>query len=278
MADGRMLKRAVSQSRRLSNLKNDSHRLLYTWLIPFLDVEGRYFASPDVIKGSIVPRLKHFNEKNIQEALGDMADNELILLYQYDGEQYLQLRKFNDHQYLNKAREADSKIPPYSEDLQLQINSRVNPDDSTEVKLREVKRREVKDVHPTPDATLLFEEFWKAYPKRVNRKEALYRWKKAKLPPIEIILKKISEQKNTDEWQKDDGKYIPHPSTWINKERWLDEIDVGIIKKENTETFICCECNRKLPIIQRWGKIGSNSTCKDCAFTQQKIKEEEARE
>ncbi|MFA6989987.1 MAG: hypothetical protein WC197_07955, partial [Candidatus Gastranaerophilaceae bacterium] len=69
-----------------------------------------------------------------------------------------------------------------------------------------------------------FDIFWKAYPRKVNKREAAEKWNKAKLPEMDVILKAIEVQKNTDGWKKEDGKYIPHPSTWINKERWNDEI------------------------------------------------------
>ena len=112
MADGRMLKRAVSTSRRLADLKTDSARLLYTWIIPHLDIEGRFYADPAMVKGSVVPRIKSFTEAKIEECLADMAAVGLITLYTVDSDRYLQLRKFKDHQNLRTNKEAKSIIPP----------------------------------------------------------------------------------------------------------------------------------------------------------------------
>ena len=67
-----------------------------------------------------------------------------------------------------------------------------------------------------------FEIFWNAYPKKVNRKEAITAFKKVKIS-LDIIIAAIENQKNSDQWKKDKGKFIPYPSTWLNKERWLDE-------------------------------------------------------
>ena len=50
-------------------------------------------------------------------------------------------------------------------------------------------------------------------------------------PDIDKVLKSLSLLENSDEWTKDDGKYIPHPSTWLNQRRWEDEV-VG--KKVNS--------------------------------------------
>jgi len=143
MAEGRMLKKAISKSRRLAALQTDSARMLYTWIIPHLDIEGRFFADPSIIKGSVVPRLKAFSEEKITECLSDMASVELITLYTVDNDQYFHLRKFEDHQSLRENREAKSTIPPPSLPDNSRITPGVLPDNSgitpAQVKLREVK-------------------------------------------------------------------------------------------------------------------------------------------
>ena len=74
-----------------------------------------------------------------------------------------------------------------------------------------------------------FDVFWKNYPKKAGKGQAKKTWlklkKSKKLPEIDILLKAIEIQKNSQGWLKDDGQYIPHPSTWLNGERWEDEID-----------------------------------------------------
>jgi hypothetical protein len=148
MADGRMLKRAISTSRRLADLKTDSARMLYTWIIPHLDIEGRFYADPAMVKGSVVPRIKSFTEAKIGECLSDMAAVGLIYLYKIDGDNYLHLRKFEDHQNLRPGKEAKSIIPspPISDNSG--PTPAVLPDNSgptpAEDKIREDKIREDK--------------------------------------------------------------------------------------------------------------------------------------
>jgi len=140
MAEGRMLKRNISISKRLPQLKTDSARMLWTWIIPFLDVEGRYYASPDLVKSNVVPRVKTFNEENISEYLQDMAKVGLITLYEVDNEAYLQYRKFEEFQSLRKDHEGKPlPAPPKSSGPttdQLQTNYRPT---TAEVKLSKVK-------------------------------------------------------------------------------------------------------------------------------------------
>jgi hypothetical protein len=42
-------------------------------------------------------------------------------------------------------------------------------------------------------------------------------------PPIEQILAVIEKLKQSEQWIRDNGQYIPHPSTWLNQGRWTDE-------------------------------------------------------
>jgi len=37
------------------------------------------------------------------------------------------------------------------------------------------------------------------------------------------ILKAIAVQRQSEQWQRDRGQYIPHPATWLHQRRWEDE-------------------------------------------------------
>lgn len=69
-----------------------------------------------------------------------------------------------------------------------------------------------------------FSLFWKIYKKRVGRKEALKAWEKIKPELYDNILIALGEHNKQESWAKEDGQFIPHPATWLNKERWNDEI------------------------------------------------------
>jgi len=117
MADGRMLKKAIADSEKLG-LCSDKARVLYLMMLPHLDVKGRLYANPKIIKGQYATMLG-YSEKTIQRCLeelhnvrGEESNNEgLIMLYQSNGKQYLQYTRFEDFQLLNPDREAESKIP-----------------------------------------------------------------------------------------------------------------------------------------------------------------------
>ena len=64
--------------------------------------------------------------------------------------------------------------------------------------------------------------FWNNYPKKVGKGKAEAAWKKHK-PNIDDVLKTLDWQKESKEWFKENGAFIPHPTTYINGKRWLDE-------------------------------------------------------
>ncbi len=70
-----------------------------------------------------------------------------------------------------------------------------------------------------------FEVFWKAYPKRKSKGQAEKAF--AKVNPDEqllaTMLATIERAKKSVDWQKDDGKFIPYPATWLNAKGWEDE-------------------------------------------------------
>jgi len=110
MAEGRMLKKRISKSRKFAELKNDKSKILYLMMLPHLDVEGRLEAEPDIIKADIIPLFK-WPVKTIKNCLLELSKVGLIVLYKVDGEQYLEFTNFDKFQILRKDRESGSKIP-----------------------------------------------------------------------------------------------------------------------------------------------------------------------
>lgn len=70
-----------------------------------------------------------------------------------------------------------------------------------------------------------FDRFWAAYPRKTAKPDAIRAF--GKIKPDEALLgtmlAAIERQKQTAQWQEDGGRFIPHPSTWLNGHRWEDE-------------------------------------------------------
>jgi len=68
-----------------------------------------------------------------------------------------------------------------------------------------------------------FNIFWKQYPRKVAKPNALKAWNKIK--PDEELLKKILAAINSQGLSGREIQFVPHPASWLNAERWNDEIN-----------------------------------------------------
>jgi len=78
----------------------------------------------------------------------------------------------------------------------------------------------------TPHPLEGFEQFWKLYPKKKGRKDAAKAWVKLK-PSEELqqtLITALGSHCVSDDWTKDGGRYVPNGATWLNGERWTDEL------------------------------------------------------
>ena len=69
-----------------------------------------------------------------------------------------------------------------------------------------------------------FEVFWQHYPRRVGKLAAQRSFERTKVTDelLGEMLTALAWQKEQDQWRRG---YIPHPTTWLNQGRWLDEPD-----------------------------------------------------
>lgn len=72
-----------------------------------------------------------------------------------------------------------------------------------------------------------FDEFWQAYPVKVAKKKTKAIWQRRKLDELaDTIIANVQARKAHDpQW---DRGFIPHPSTFLNGDRWEDEITQSV--------------------------------------------------
>lgn len=81
--------------------------------------------------------------------------------------------------------------------------------------------------------TLAFESFWKIYPKRVGKGEALKAWKSKNCESkAEFIITAVEHQMAY--LMREGGQYTPLPATWLNQKRWDDEPPQPSLLSEKT--------------------------------------------
>jgi len=78
---------------------------------------------------------------------------------------------------------------------------------------------------PTDTYSKSFDAFWAEYPKKKAKGDAWKAWKAIKgAVSLEVLIQAIRTQKEFEEqWQKDDGQFIPFPATWLRSRSWENE-------------------------------------------------------
>lgn len=70
-----------------------------------------------------------------------------------------------------------------------------------------------------------FLRFWQAYPRKIGKGAAWRSWQRID-PDNDTqikIFRALTEQIPSAQWTKEQGRFVPHPATWLNQSRWEDE-------------------------------------------------------
>lgn len=80
-------------------------------------------------------------------------------------------------------------------------------------------------IVPKGDGDDLFDIFWLNYPKKIGKQAARKAWNKIRSPKeaLEKMKTVLPRQKASEQWNKDNGQFIPNPATYLNQGRWEDE-------------------------------------------------------
>lgn len=81
-----------------------------------------------------------------------------------------------------------------------------------------------------------FELFWRAYPRRVGKLAAKKAFEKLSATEQAEVIEHLKDRVRDVQWTKAGGQFIPHPTTFLNQGRWMDEY-------ETTETVQAAPVN-----------------------------------
>ena len=102
-----------------------------------------------------------------------------------------------------------------------------------------------KKTSSSKKSTAGFDEFWLAYPNKSAKANAEKAF--ARINPnqdlLSTILSSLASAKQSRDWVKDGGQYIPHAATWLNGARWTDEYapySGGRYSKVDDDVFAGC--------------------------------------
>lgn len=135
---------------------------------------------------------------------------------------YLQeLEKYGDIRWVNNSPTTIVELIKYDywQRIGRQTDSKrtVNGHQTDTNKKGKKEKKEKNSIY-----TLDFDEFWRHYPRKIAKRKVFSIWKRRGLSKyLPEMLEFIDKAIKTKQWL--DG-YIPHPTTFLNGDRWEDDL------------------------------------------------------
>lgn len=210
----------------LFNLERETKlpcRVAFAGLWTLADREGRFRWIPQQLKLGCLP----YDDIDFSRVLDALASRGFIVKYRVDDQDFGCIPGWNKHQVINN-RESQSSLPEPNGINTLTREVRVDDACPTplehaqaERKGRERKGKEGKILMPEFLAEG-FENFWRAYDKKIDRFECERIW--SRLSPSADLIAKIYISASRYRASTPDKKFRKDPSTWLNGRCWENEI------------------------------------------------------
>lgn len=210
----------------------DQTRLVWITMLAMADNQGRVWASiPGLANRSRVPveaanrAVARFLEP---DQYSRTTDHDGRRIEPIDGgwrllnhDKYRRIRdqeaiKASKRRYINERRARERAVLKSSTFSTVDQN-RINAEADTEAVLN--------PPHPPADAVGRFRVFWDQYPnshRKVAEEQCLARWMADGCADVfQQVMDGLGAWKESEQWAKAGGAYIPSPLIWLKQKRWL---------------------------------------------------------
>lgn len=164
----------------------------------------------------------------VSRGLQNLSEAGRIVRYTVDGRDYLEITNWGKHQRIDKPNKA--RFPSHTDNQAsiratlARVAEKVAPG-TGEQRNRGTEEQGIKTCSPAPppsDRPTRFDEFWETYPRKVGKDKAKTKYtaatKRADEQTIIDGAHRLANDPNLPE-----PKYIPHPTTWLERGGWNDE-------------------------------------------------------
>lgn len=203
-----------------------------------------------------VKRIKIGRSKNPHARINDLQKRkdciglELSILHTVRSDDCVSLetemhRKFKHLNIINEWFEYNVELLQYIKELRTDYDLNKNRVDKN--RIDEIRLEKTENIKPEFNINITefigdgsssleikkysveteFDVFWSYYPKKVGKEAARKSWEKMK-PVLNQVLNALYWQKESDQWAKSNGQFIPNPATYLNQGRWQDEKPVEV--------------------------------------------------
>jgi hypothetical protein len=202
-------------------------RLLFVGIGVEADDKGVFEWKPLTLKMTVFPA----DNVDVAELLAELEAADAVRRYEMNGRQYGAIRNFRRFQ----KPKTPNDIYPAPIDIRNYVGL---SGDASETEVDEVpsfppkgekgaqmedgggKEEEEKNI--SLDAEREFEDWYGSYPRHVGKGAArkAYRTARKKASAAELLA---GAARAREQYRGKEEQYIPHPSSWLNAERWLDQ-------------------------------------------------------
>lgn len=203
-------------------------RLLFLGIWNFCDDSGVHPLKPVSLKALIFPG-DDIDSTTIRRLLDELSKNGLVVLYAVGEKEYLQVTGWH-HQRIDKPTfkfpTAENGIPLKTKGSPKKIDEPSNTTRGLFVEDSGTERIGVNQEHSIKfDKSASFATFWKLYPRKVGKAaaEKKFETKCKDQDTFERIIASVGDH-IVSAWNLKEMNFIPHAATWLNQERWNDEV------------------------------------------------------
>lgn len=191
--------------------------------------------------------------KMITRCLQTLVDVGLLLDFEHQGRKYVCQHDWQFWQKIRYPRDTTNPIPPAEtlrrccEETQELFRMRSGNASETVPSPAGAGGRErltATGKRLTASATAngireRFNEFWIHYPRKVGKDAAWRAWQKRRPDAglLGLIIAALDWQCGQENWQREQGRFIPNPATWLNAGRWQDEAPIAGPALSDTARF-----------------------------------------
>ncbi len=244
--------------------------MLWLWAIdnapegdlkPFLDGEIAYIAGWKKKPSDFVEALMASGFLNAEKEIHDWCNyaGKLIDKRKSDAERKKQTRQMSNGHPTDIQRTSNGSPTEVAGNSTVPYST-VHKDlkDSTYAREKSVEIDDDENPEKAPSKTEeAFNQFWEAYPRKIGKKAAQTAFIAAKIKAGQLpqIIQAVNASKISEQWHREQGRYIPNPATWINQGRWLDEpAEMASPGSFKTDEFF------ELAKMRTYGKNGEGNT------------------
>jgi hypothetical protein len=182
--------------------------------------------------------LHIIQQSDVDRWLIELEKAGVVQFYEHEGRPYGAFCNWHKHQRLynhssrfpeppgESGKLQDSpgvscELPPRRSRVRVELETERSRSKTLTQKPREPRARKPRALSVCPYSED-FEVFWKAYPRRVGKGSAWKSWQRVNGHGAAIMAALEWQTKSEFHLMKPE-QYIPHPSTWLNQNRWDDE-------------------------------------------------------